>query len=190
MNTWHIARAVATLKAGGMLLHATEGVWGLACDPFNLNAVLAVLALKQRDLAKGLIVTGARAEDFEPELANLSDAVRTQVMASWPGAQTWILPSQRFPAWITGGRDCAAVRVSGHPQVQALSSAFGGPIVSTSANPSGRSPAVNQIKARAYFHSWVDYVLPGETLNQAGPSGIRTAMGEILRGNGCWIVTQ
>jgi L-threonylcarbamoyladenylate synthase len=60
----------------------------------------------------------------------------------------------------------------------------GWPIVSTSANPSGRSPARNELKARGYFQRQVDYVLPGETLHRHGPSRIRTLSGESLRGGG------
>lgn len=182
INNWHLEQAVATLQSGGVVLHATEGVWGLACDPFNLNAVLRVLALKQRDVAKGLILVGSGTEDFAPELASLEASARQRVVASWPGAQTWILPNTRFPVWITGGRDSIAVRVSGHPQARALAAAFGSPIVSTSANPGGRQPARNALKARAYFHGLVDYVLPGDVLGDAGPSCIRTLDGELVRG--------
>ena len=182
MNCWHLGRVAAALKAGGVVLHATEGVWGLACDPFNLTAVLNILALKQREVGKGLIVVGADAEDFAPELASLGEAERARVEASWPGAATWILPSRRFPVWVTGGSESVAVRVAGHVQVRALSARFGAPIVSTSANPGGRAPAKNRFKAQAYFHGSVDYVLPGEVLDQHGPSCIRTTDGKILRG--------
>jgi L-threonylcarbamoyladenylate synthase len=184
MNPWHLERAVAVVEAGGVVLHATEGVWGLTCDPFNLNAVRKTLALKQRDVAKGLIVVGADSEMFTPELSELTNSQRAAVLASWPGAATWILPTLRFPVWITGGRDSVAARVSGHPQVRALSAAFGAPMVSTSANPGGRAPALSQLKARAYFGGMVDYILPGEVLDPGGPSCIRTPDGAIVRGGG------
>ncbi|MCZ6712278.1 MAG: L-threonylcarbamoyladenylate synthase [Gammaproteobacteria bacterium] len=184
MNHWHLTRAVRTLAAGGVLLHATEGVWGLACDPFNRNAVHKILALKQRDASKGLILVGSCAEDFSLELATLAAAESAAVQASWPGAETWVLPNHRYPAWITGGRDSVAVRVSGHPQVRALCAAFAAPIVSTSANPGGRAPARNRFKAQAYFHRRVDYVLPGEVREQGGPSCIRMPGGAVLRGRG------
>ena len=45
------------------------------------------------------------------------------------------------PHWITGAHDGVAVRVSAHPVVVALCAAFGGPLVSTSANRGGEDPA-------------------------------------------------
>ena len=52
-----------------------------------------------------------------------------------PGHVTWLIPHHnQIPDYVSGFRDTIAVRVSAHPGVQALCSAFGGPIVSTSAN--------------------------------------------------------
>ena len=134
------------------MLHATEGVWGLACDPFDAQAVARLLALKRRPLAKGLIVIGASESCFTPELEALeSSAERKMVVDAWPGAVTWILPNVRFPGWITGGRDAVAVRVPGHPQARALAEAFGGPLVSTSANRSGEPAPTSGLKARRQF---------------------------------------
>ncbi len=182
MTSVHVSRAARVLKAGGVVLHATEGVWGLGCDPFDLAAVSRVLVLKGRSVAKGLILVGGQPGHFQDELDRLEPPVRDRVEASWPGAVTWVLPSNRFPQWISGGRETVAVRVSGHPQVRALCDRFGGPLVSTSANPSGRSPATSQIRARAYFHGRVDYVLPGEVLGAGAPSRIQTLDGQVLRG--------
>ena len=197
MNDWHIRRAVLSLRQGGVVLHATEGVWGLACDPFDPFAVDHILQLKGRAVSKGLILIGADAAAFEPELDQLNVADRSRVLDSWPGAVTWILPNHRFPEWITGGRDQVAVRVPGHPQARALARAFGGPLVSTSANPSGRPPARSALTARRQFRAGRsagdnqaeplefpaarDYVLPGEVLSPGAPSQIRTLSGAVLR---------
>jgi L-threonylcarbamoyladenylate synthase len=192
VSDWHLQLAVRSLRLGGLVLHATEGVWGLACDPFNGVAVAALLALKDRPVSKGLIVIGGDAADFAPELTALDETQRREVLETWPGAVTWILPNHRFPAWITGGRDQVAVRVPGHPQPRALAKAFGGPLVSTSANPSGRPPARCAIVARRQFRASAshpeqvfpgprDYVLPGEVLSPGAPSRIRTLSGEVLR---------
>lgn len=165
-------------------MHATEGVWGIACDPFSRDAVTRLLALKQRGVDKGLIVIGAGPECFEPELALLTASARARVLASWPGAVTWLLPNERFPMWITGTHHNVAVRVPGHPQARALCRAFGSPLVSTSANVAGRPAARTELRARRALGRAPDiaYVLPGDTLGHAGPSEIRTLSGDFVRG--------
>ena len=174
--------AAPTLHAGGIVLHATEGVWGLACDPFDAHTVERLLAIKHRAAARGLIVIGASIEMFAPELASLSQSVREQIAGSWPGPDTWVVPNVRFPPWITGARSTVAIRVPGHAQARALALRFGGPLVSTSANPAGRPPARTEICARRYFQRRVDRVLAGATCGRGLPSRIRdAATGRVLR---------
>jgi len=184
MSRGQLTEAAAHLRRAGVILHATEGVWGLACDPFEPQAVTRLLSLKQRSASKGLIVIGASEADFEPELAPLSAAQLTLVRDSWPGAVTWLVPNVRFPDWITGGGTKVALRVTGHPQARALCETFGGPVVSTSANPGGSPPAVSALQAGAYFPHGVDYLLPGEVLQAGQPSSIRELSGEWIRGAG------
>ena len=180
-SEWHLACAVRVLREGGIVAHATEGVWGLACDPESRAVIRRLLQFKARAVDKGLIVIGASSADFSDELGRLSIAQRTQVCESWPGPVTWVLPNERFAGWITGGRDQVAVRVPGHPQARALCHAFGGPLVSTSANLAGRPPARSALRARRVLRDGVDYFLPGEVLAPAGPSEIRTPAGQWLR---------
>ena len=192
MNAWHLRLAVRVLDNGGLVAHATEGVWGLACDPWDPRAVARLLALKGRDAARGLIVIGAAADDFAAELEALDAVSRRQVEASWPGPVTWILPNLRFPEWISGRRSTVAVRVPGHEQARALCAAFGGALVSTSANPSGvPAPRDAWQLRRRLRDAWrrnpravprpLLYVLPGATAGRRGPSEIRTVQGRALR---------
>ena len=44
------------LKQGKILIHPTEGVWGIGCDAFNQSAVEKVNILKQRDSSKSFIL--------------------------------------------------------------------------------------------------------------------------------------
>lgn len=167
-----------------MVLHATEGVWGLACDPYDPLAVAAILHMKQRSIDKGLIVIGADAETFSEELKCLSDDQAGELRATWPGPVTWVIPSSRFPAWVTGGRSSVAVRVPAHDQARALCAAFAGPLISTSANLSGQRPSRKRLGAVAAFINRVDYILLGETSGFSGPSEIRTLQGELIRERG------
>ena len=165
-----------------MVAHASEGVWGLACDPFDRSAVDRVLDIKGRDAAKGLIIVAADAEAFADELDAQLDDTAARIRASWPGAVTWVVPNARFPSWITGGRDTVAIRVPDHDQARALAASFGGPIVSTSANRSGEAPARTAEEVELALGDEIDYLLPGETGARQGPSRIiDAASGETLR---------
>lgn len=170
-----LKKAARILAEGGVVAHALEGVWGLACDPFDAAAVARVLRMKGRPVSKGLIVIGASPEVFAPELGRLSPVAREAILASWPGAETWVVPNERFPAWITGGASTVALRVPGHAQARSLATRCGGPLVSTSANLSGWPPARGELHVRRHFGRTVDFVLPGTTAGRRGPSRIRVA---------------
>lgn len=173
-NTFHITRAVAALHHGGVIAYATEAVWGLGCDPLNEHAVLRLLALKQRDIRKGMILVAADVAQLAPFLHGLTPAQHRTLTSSWPGPNTWLIPNNgAAPHWITGGRNTVAVRVSAHPQVAALCHAFGGPVVSTSANPAGRAPARTALAVRRYFHGQLDDILPGRVGSTGKPTTIR-----------------
>ncbi len=175
MQPRHIVSAVARLHSGGVIAYPTEGVWGLGCDPFDEAAVLRLLQLKKRPVEKGLILVAAGIDQIAVLLAPLSAAERAIVLATWPGPTTWLLPDsgQRVPAWIKGKFATVAVRVSAHPDVIRLCRAFGGPVVSTSANPAGAAPARSRLRVLTWFGDSLDYVVPGRLGGQQGPSTIR-----------------
>ena len=86
------------------------------------------------------------------------------------------------PAWITGGRDTLAVRITQHPLAAALCELSGDLLVSTSANPQGLPPARTAEEARAYFSGLIDGFTPGEVGAAANPSEIRDIVsGEVIR---------
>jgi L-threonylcarbamoyladenylate synthase len=180
-----VEQAARALHHGGVIAYPTEAVWGLGCDPFDEAAVLRLLALKQRDVGKGLILIAARAQQFEGLLdwtalpADRAEAVQ----ASWPGPNTWIVPATgRVPRWITGVHDGVAARVSAHPEVIALCEAFGGVLVSTSANPAGAPPPRDPAEFDPGLFAQLDGVVAGHTGTLAAPTAIRDARdGRVLR---------
>jgi len=174
-----LAHAVDVLRRGGVVACPTEAVWGLACDPFDASAVRRVLELKQREEAKGLILVAADEAQFDGLLdwAAVPDGRRAAVRASWPGPHTWIVPATpRVPRWITGAHAGVAVRVSAHPGLAALCRAFGGPLVSTSANRAGEAPPRSLEDADPALFAAVDAVLDGPTGGLERPTAIRDAL--------------
>lgn len=180
-----ITDALAALRMGGVITYPTEGVWGLGCDPRNERAVLRLLALKQRELAKGLILIAADEAQLTQFIAldALDTANRAAVRASWPGPNTWIVPaSASAPRWITGDHDGIAVRVTAHPDVIALCRGFGGALVSTSANVASAPSPRRRGELDPRIVAGVDAIGPGETLGRGQPSTIRDARsGQVLR---------
>ena len=180
-----ITDALAALRTGGVIAYPTEGVWGLGCDPRNERAVLRLLALKQRALAKGLILIAADAAQLADFIAMdaLDASVCAAVRASWPGPNTWIVPaSASAPRWITGDHDGIAVRVTAHPDVIALCRGFGGALVSTSANVASAPSPRHRDELDPRIVAGVDAIGPGETLGRGQPSTIRDARsGQVLR---------
>ena len=181
-----IADAVAVLRRGGLVACPTESVWGLSCDPFDEAAVLRLLALKQRGVDKGLILVAATPEQFDgiADWQPLPPGRKAEVLASWPGPNTWIMPvTPRVPRWISGEHDGVALRVSAHPVVAALCTAFGGPLVSTSANRAGEPAARSLDSLDPALLAATDGLLAGETGTRDRPSDIRDARtGTLLRG--------
>lgn len=177
-----IAVAVGILRNGGIVAHACEGVWGLACDPWSESAVSRILSIKSRDADKGLIVIGHDSVVFDSEIDGLELTKQEMVRESWPGHITWIVPSTRFPELVTGSRSTIALRVPDHEQARELCERMGTPLVSTSANVSGKPPAKTRTEVQETLGSLVDFVLSGNIGCVKGPSTIRDALsGDRLR---------
>lgn len=179
-----IARGLTVLAEGGVIAYPTEAVWGLGCDPFNEDAVLRLLALKNRPVEKGLILVAADLDQL-PELASaLTEDQKATMAATWPGPVTWLIPDtkQCIPTWIKGEHQSVAVRVSAHPLVRELCLRQGGALVSTSANDAGEPEIRSQSRLVEVFDDRIDAVILGELGDNTETSQIRDLLsGERLR---------
>ncbi|WP_202845476.1 L-threonylcarbamoyladenylate synthase [Luteimonas saliphila] len=177
-QTPEIEHAIAVLRRGGVIAYPTEGVWGLGCDPFDEAAVLRLLALKQRPVDKGLILVAATLAQLDglADWSALPLGARDEVQSFWPGPHTWIVPaSDAVPRWIRGEHDGVAVRVSAHPVVAALCTAFEGALVSTSANVAGDPAPRTRAELAPRICAGIDLIVTGETSGLAQPTDIRDA---------------
>ncbi len=176
--------AVRAVAAGGVIAYPTEAVYGLGCLPDD-RPISRLLRLKQRSPRKGLILVAASAEQLMPFVEFPNTATRRQVLATWPGPVTWLLPARRgVSTWLAGAHVTLAVRVSAHPVVQALCR-YAGPLVSTSANRAGADPARDAARVRAGLGPSLDYVLAGRVGDSRRPTAIRDALsGALIRAGG------
>lgn len=178
-----IESAVNHIKQGKVIAYPTEAVFGLGCDPDNIDAVSRILQIKHRALDKGFILIGSSWEQIEPLVNCLQPHLLARVFETWPGPTTWLFPaSEKVPFWITGNRKSVAVRVTAHPVAKALCVLFDGPIISTSCNKSGDPPARDIRTIQFTLNDTVDYVIEGELGGRLKPTEIRDALtGEVIR---------
>ena len=183
MTEDQITEAVTALKAGGVIAYPTEAVYGLGCDPHDENALQGILDIKQREAEKGLILIAASFEQLLPYIQPLEKQIEQTLKASWPGPVTWIVDvKDEVSTNLRGKHNSLAVRVSDHPVVIELCNAFGGAIVSTSANPAGEAPAKTAQQVKEYFNDTLDYIVDAPTGGRDKPSEIRDARSnEIIR---------
>lgn len=171
------------LANGGAIAYPTEAVWGLGCEPLNRHAFARLIELKRRALDKGVILIAADFSQLAPFLAPVPAARLKPALSNWPGPHTWIVPAaDGVPDYLTGGRATLAVRVTAHPVAAALCREYGGAIVSTSANVSGRPPARTALQVRRMFGGQLDHVVPGDLGGLERPTSIRELLtGKVIR---------
>lgn len=139
-------RAVAALRAGGLVVLPTETVYGLAADATDPGAVARIYAAKGRPADHPLILHLSA----DARLADWADAVpdyaRRLADRFWPGPMTLVLRrSKRVGDYITGGQDTVAIRVPDHPVAQVVLARFGSAVAAPSANRFGHvSPTTAQ----------------------------------------------
>jgi L-threonylcarbamoyladenylate synthase len=157
-----IAAAVARLRAGELVAFPTETVYGLGADALNEDAVRLVFDTKGRPATNPLIVHVDSAAMARTVVSHWPPEAEALARTFWPGPLSLVLPkAPRVPALVTAGGPNVAVRCPDHPTALALLTAFGGPLVGPSANPSGRVSPTTAAHVRASFDERRVMVLDG-----------------------------
>ncbi|HSL56219.1 MAG TPA: L-threonylcarbamoyladenylate synthase, partial [Acidimicrobiales bacterium] len=161
--TTDVDRAVAVLRAGGLVGLPTETVYGLAADAEQPAAVARVFAAKGRPPSHPLIVhlaSGGALDDGWA--ADVPDTARTLAAVVWPGPLTLLVRrGPRVLDEVTGGRPTVALRVPDHPSALAVLAGLDGGLVAPSANRFGRVSPTTAADVVAELGDRVDLVLDG-----------------------------
>lgn len=145
-RTHELAAWAASVRRGEVCAAPAEGVYGYCADAFNDTAIAALIARKQRDAGKGLIVLCADMEAVArvAEVGALERAMLDDIWRAGREPVTVILRAREdVSALLTGGRGTIAVRVPQVAYVVDYVRAAGGVVVSTSLNASGAAPCVD-----------------------------------------------
>ena len=140
--------AVRTLRSGSVILHATDTVWGLACDATNPEAVAKLRAIKGRDNVSPILVLASdesmilkhaeEVPDAAWELYDCADRPTTIVLPNGKGVDPSIL----------GEGNSIAIRRIEEPWCEFVIKGLGNPVASSSANLTGE-PTPNSFNSIA-----------------------------------------
>ena len=153
---------ICHLKSGEVIGYPTEAVYGIGCDPWNQSSVEKIAKIKGRKKRQTFLMVASSID----QLTDLIDISRlsSQVKSSWPGHTTWLIKAkENVPYWLQDEQtNKVGVRISNHPLVRELCSEYGKPIISTSANISGKEEIKNQQEFMKTFSSDINYLVDGD----------------------------
>jgi L-threonylcarbamoyladenylate synthase len=154
-----IKEALNILRNGGIILYPTDTIWGLGCDPSNESAVNRIFQIKAREdnksliiLADGIPMVERYAKDIPEiiyELADISDSPLT-IIYPW---------GKNLAPGVCSEDGSIAIRICNDEFCSELISRFRKPIVSTSANFSGKPAPANFSEIEEGIIGKVDYVV-------------------------------
>jgi L-threonylcarbamoyladenylate synthase len=175
-----LAAAVRWLQRGGVVVMATDTVYGLAVDPRSVAAVRALFALKGRRATEALPLVAASRAQVEAWCGPLSPVTGRLADRLWPGPLSLIVDAPPdTPAVVHGGRGTLAVRVPSHAVTRDLCEAWGGLLTATSANRSGSPPATCMRELGDLARDPRLFLLDAGTLVGGPPSTIVDARGAV-----------
>ncbi|MGA2269900.1 MAG: L-threonylcarbamoyladenylate synthase [Bryobacteraceae bacterium] len=168
-----LERAAAAVRRGKVAAIPTDALYTLVADPFNLGAVAQVFQAKGREPHRSLpILVGdlLMAEELASELSNRFFLLARRF---WPGPLTIIVPaSARVPLKVTGNTGRLALRQSRSRIANQLIAILNQPLISTSANISGRPTCRSGIDVFGMMDGRVDLVIDGGVCDGAGATTI------------------
>lgn len=132
-----ISEIAALLQRGSIICYPTDTIWGIGCDAFHEAAVERISALKGRAPEKGYVLLVSDIEMLKRFVPKMPPRLET-LLAHHKRALTMIYPQTvGLPEWLKAPDGSVAIRVAADEFCHELIGAFGGPIISTSANKSG-----------------------------------------------------
>ncbi|MFK5985759.1 MAG: L-threonylcarbamoyladenylate synthase [Pseudomonadota bacterium] len=190
--SWKISLAAKWIKAGQVIAYPTESVYGLGCNPKNLPAVQQILDIKQRSYKKGLILVASNIEQMIPYMDNPTPQMIARILTPSDTVTTWVIPANKnLSSLLTGEQQTnkqvnnktIAMRLSKHPVIFSLCQKLGHPIVSTSANKTGKAMCWSALAVKLHFRTKIKYILNAPSGKSTKPSEIRDILSnQIMRG--------
>ncbi len=153
-----LKEAVRVLKEGGIILYPTDTVWGIGCDARNEKAVEKIFQLKQRADSKSMLVLVGSEGMLQRTVKNVPE-IAWQLIDVAVNPMTIIYDHPVGIAENLKADDGSlGIRITSEKFSRALCERIKGPIVSTSANVSGKPTPLTFAEISSVIKNGVDYV--------------------------------
>ena len=163
--------AARIIHQGGVIACPTDTIYGLACNPFDVDAVNRVMDAKRRAANKNFILLAGSIDQAEALIA-LNDDERSRILST-TRPTSWIATARGdTPDWLKDENGAVTIRVSKHANVTRLCDATGHAVISTSANLSGKRPAQNTMQLHQSFHGRIELILANDSETDGRPSKV------------------
>jgi len=155
-----IHEAVNIIRAGGIVSHATETCYGLACDFTNESAVRKVFELKKRPEGMPISALFPSVESAKEwvEWNEVADRLADEYL---PGPLTIVLPVRNVPHASCLVSRTLGIRISPHPVAQKLAELAEVPLSTTSANIHGGLNPYSVDDVISQFFVGAQHAVPG-----------------------------
>jgi L-threonylcarbamoyladenylate synthase len=154
-----IKDALSVLRNGGIILYPTDTIWGLGCDATNSSAVDKIFRIKSRSENKSLIILADSIQMVERYVRDIPE-ITFDLTAVSDTPLTIIYPNgKNLSPGICSPDGSVAIRICHDQFCSELIKRFRKPIVSTSANSSGKPPPANFEVIDKHVIDSVDYVV-------------------------------
>jgi L-threonylcarbamoyladenylate synthase len=158
-----IDHAVRTLHKGGIILYPADTIWGIGCEATDKDAIKRIYEIKGRDFSKPFIVLVSDLEQLYDVAASVHPRVDT-LLHFHERPLTVIYPQAKENyRHLASSNGSIAVRVVRSGICHELLSAYGQPLISTSANVSGEEAPLHFGMISSRVFSQVDYAFPAMT---------------------------
>lgn len=154
--------ALEILKQGGVLLHLTDTVWGLACDATNIEAVQKVYAIKQRDENKPMLILVDNDRRLERHVKQVPDIAWDLIDHADKPLTIIFQDAVGLPQSVLGSDGSIAIRIVNDETCKQLIRKLNRPLLSTSANLSGEPTPVRFGDVSEAIRNQVDYILESD----------------------------
>lgn len=164
-----IEQCLQVLNQGGLILYPTDTVWGIGCDATNEEAVKRVYDLKRRSDKKTMICLVASIRMLERYVYEVPDPAYDLIELSTRPTTIIYDQPMNVAKNLVADDDTLAIRVASDEFCQRLITRMKRPLVSTSANLSGRPTPTRFSEIDAEILKGVDYIVNLHREKKNGP---------------------